>query len=116
MASPGRGAQVKGSNFQREIFQYFRDRYWSLTRRSLGETGDDLVFAAFPWMSVELKCQARHDLPGWYAQATTQAAGKVPVLIVKRHGKTDPAAQWVVMELGQFERVLARLNQGTGAR
>lgn len=111
MASPGRGAQLKGANYQRSIFQWLNDRGWHVIRRSIGETGDDVTVVDLPWMSLELKCQTRPDWPGWYAQATTQADGKVPVLVAKRHGRTDPAAQWVVLELGQFERLMTRLKE-----
>jgi hypothetical protein len=106
MASPGAGARQKGYNYQR-----LEERGWNLIRRSAGESGDDITLIDLPWMSVEVKCHKATSWGAWVAQAKAQAGDRVPVLIGKRHGKTDPAMQWVVMTLEEFERVMQRLRR-----
>lgn len=111
MASPGAGARAKGYNFQRSIAQWLEGRDWNLIRRSAGETGDDITLISLPYLSLEVKCQKTASWGAWYAQARAQAGSRIPVLITKRHGSTDPARQWVVLDLEEFERLMTRLKE-----
>lgn len=115
MASPGAGARAKGYNFQRSVAQWLEGRGWSLIRRSAGECGDDITVIPLPFLSIEVKCQRVASMGSWYAQTRMQAGSRIPVLIMKRHGSTDPARQWVVLDLEEFERLMTRLKEH-GAR
>ena len=112
-ASVGRGARLKGLRFQREIRDYLAEEGLEPLARPGGEDGDDLRLADLPMLSIELKNQARMDLPGWWRQAAHQAhqaGGLIPVLIWKRKAAGHPSGQWVTLELREFVRVCRLLR------
>ena len=109
-AGVGRGARIKGLRFQRDIRDYLLNEGFEALARPGGEDGDDLRLADLPQLSIELKNQARTDLPAWWRQAYGQAQGRIPVLIWKRKAATRPSSQWVTMELGEFVRLCRLLR------
>lgn len=61
------------------------------------QSGEDIV-TNFP-LSIEVKNQARLDLPGWWRQAQEQAGDLFPVVIHKRVGKARAEEWWATMDL-----------------
>lgn len=58
---------------------------------------------------IECKDTARLDLPGWTAEAHTEAGNDdalVGVVVHKRHGVGDPMRQWVSMTVGDLAAIL----------
>ena len=54
---------------------------------------------------VEIKNTARLDLAGWAAEAEVERGNDdaaVGMVVHKRHGRGDPADQWVTMTLGDL--------------
>lgn len=105
-AVTGRGARRKGYQFAQSVAQFFEQRGLEVMRRAAGEAGDDIRLLDFPAVSIECKNQAAQKLGAWMTQARVQAPGRIPVLIHKRHGVTDPARQWVTLELGDLPALL----------
>jgi hypothetical protein len=97
---------AKGDAFERLIISYLRDEFGNhLSRPRAGATHDLGDIAGIPDWSFELKCRADlHDAVrlGLNDLAIEQAnAGTTyGAVIVKRVGKTDPARQLFVCELG----------------
>lgn len=61
------------------------------------QSGEDIV-TNFP-LSIEVKNQARLDLPGWWRQAQEQAGEeKIPVIVHKRVGKARAEEWWATMD------------------
>lgn len=106
----GRGARIKGLRFQRDIRDYLAREGFEALARPGGEDGDDLRLTELPMLSIELKNQARTDLPGWWRQAVGQARGRIPVLIWKRKATSHPSTQWVTLELCEFVRLCRLLR------
>ena len=102
----GAMARRKGANYQRLIRHWFETHGWTVMVRPPGEDGDDITIIEHPHLSIEVKNHARTDLPAWTAQAARQAAGRIPVVIHKRHGTTNPEHQWVTMTLADFTRLI----------
>lgn len=104
----GAMARRKGATFQRLIRHYLEAHGLTIMVRPLGEDGDDITIIEHPHLSLELKNHTRTDLPAWTAQAARQAGGRIPVVIHKRHGTTDPEQQWVTMTLNNFTRLIGK--------
>lgn len=102
----GSASRRKGANYARHIRQHLEACGWEVMARQAGEDGDDLRILDRPELSIEVKCQARADLAGWMAQAVRQAAGRIPVVIHKRHNVTAAEDQWVTMRLEDFTRLI----------
>jgi hypothetical protein len=96
----------KGNNFERAIVDYLRDQFGAhLSRPRAGAAHDLGDVAGIPGWTLELKCYtnlARAVTDGLHDLHVEQANAGTPygAVIVKRVGKTDPARQLVVMELG----------------
>lgn len=104
----GAMARRKGATYQRAIRQWFDSHGYTTMVRQAGEDGDDLTILEHPDLSIEIKNQARTDLPSWAAQAARQAGARIPVVIHKRHGVTRCEDQWVTMTLEHFHRLIER--------
>jgi len=104
----GATSRRKGNRAEVEVVNFLR-RYGynvetSRSARGGYQSGADIV-GDFP-MVIEVKNQAKLDLSGWWAQAEYQANGKLPVVIHKRVGKSDPAEWWVTMDVQTLLRLL----------
>ena len=102
------GRWAKGAAFVKSVADYLRDAWeYEVMVRAKGEEGDDMLVAQLAHISFECKCWDEMDLPTWMRQAKKQAGGKrYPVVIHKRNRNTNPAEQWVTMELGMFIRLM----------
>jgi hypothetical protein len=97
----GASARRKGNAAEVEVVKALERAGWTAvtSRAARGgyQAGADIV-SNFP-LSIEVKNQARLDLPGWWRQAQDQAGGKLPVVIHKRVGKSQAEEWWVTMDL-----------------
>lgn len=112
-------AKKAGSSFERLIADYLAavidDRIDRKVRTGARDTGDIAgIRLAGHRVVIEAKNCARQDLPAWTREAHTEAdndAAIVGVVVAKRHGVTDPARQWVHMELGDLVAILKVVGQ-----
>lgn len=104
----GSASRRKGNRAEVEVVNLLRKHGYQVetSRAARGgyQSGADIV-GDFP-MVIEVKNQAKLDLSGWWAQAEYQANGKLPVVIHKRVGKSDPAEWWVTMDVQTLLRLL----------
>lgn len=96
---------AKGAYFERSVVDYLRSVGYpaALRTRTPGQAADRGDIAGLP-LTLELKNQKILCLPAWWTQVC-KAAEKTklpPVLIHKRKGVTDPAKQWVTMDVQTF--------------
>lgn len=104
----GSTSRRKGNRAEVEVVRLLREHGYEVetSRAARGgyQSGADIV-GDFP-MVIEVKNQAKLDLAGWWAQAEYQANGRLPVVIHKRVGKSDPAEWWVTMDVKTLLRLL----------
>lgn len=108
MTRTRRSAKAAGARFERAIADYLADildddRIDRRVKTGAKDRGDiSGVRVHGQRLVVEIKDCARTDLPGWTAEAHTEAGNDdalVGVVVHKRHGVGDLARQWVSMEL-----------------
>ena len=104
----GATSRRKGNRAEVDVVNLLRSHGYDVeTSRSVRggyQSGADIL-GDFP-MVIEVKNQAKLDLAGWWAQASYQANGALPVVIHKRVGKSDPAEWWVTMDVQTLLRLL----------
>ena len=104
----GATSRRKGNRAEVEVVNLLRSHGYDVetSRSARGgyQSGADIL-GDFP-MVIEVKNQAKLDLAGWWAQASYQANGALPVVIHKRVGKSDPAEWWVTMDVQTLLRLL----------
>jgi hypothetical protein len=80
----------KGNRAELAVAEYLRTAGWPYAERSrAGWTDDRGDIDGIPGIVIEVKDQAKHDLPGWLrelAVETANARADVGVLVVKRRG------------------------------
>lgn len=107
----------KGTSFEVSLLPLLRQHYPDAERRPAQGTNDkgDFLLPGERRLALEAKAHARLNLPEWVAEAKVEAEnfqpGSVGVVVHKRHGKTDPALQWVTLELGEFLRLVNELSE-----
>lgn len=107
-ARVGRGARLKGYNYQRLIYDYLRARGFKPIRRSIGEAGDDITVVDLPHISIETKNVNQRSLGTWWHQAKSNAQGRIPVIVMKRTGVAAASDQWVLLTLEEFLNLIER--------
>lgn len=116
-------AKAKGTAFESLIRDYLRSGGFPVERVPAGMAADRGDLSGLPGWTLQLKNftdtqrAVRDGLAGLKAQ---QANADTPygAVIVKRHGKSDPGKQLVVLELWQFAALLRRTtsqSSSTGA-
>lgn len=103
-------AKAAGARFERDVADYLAahvdDRIDRRVKTGQADKGDiGGIRIRTHRVVVECKNHARTDLPGWYAEATTEAendGSPLGVICHKRRGTADPARQWVTMSLADF--------------
>jgi len=88
MASRGRGARLKGANFEREIANYLSEKTNLEARRGLAQTrggGAEVGDVEIAHLQLELKRHKRCNIKAALRQAVNDSAGKnkIPVAITK---------------------------------
>jgi hypothetical protein len=112
-------AKKAGSSFERSIADYFRDNWDDrIDRRVKTGAVDKGDIANFRINTrrivIECKNETKYDFNNAVNEARTEGLNDgalVGFAVVKRHGKADPAEQFVVSTVGDFVNFL----RGIGA-
>lgn len=88
MASRGKGARIKGANFERDLAKIFTEKTPLDAKRGLGQTrggGSEVSDIDMPILHVEAKRHKRCNIKAAVKQAIADSAnnGKIPVAITK---------------------------------
>jgi hypothetical protein len=113
-------ARAAGSRFERQIADYLAavldddriDRRPKAGAKDRGDIGGLRIHGQR--IIAECKDTARMSLPAWTAQAHIEAGNDdalVGVVISKRQGVSDPARQWVHMELRDLVSLITGQQQ-----
>lgn len=103
-AQIGRASRNKGARFERAIATALRP-WWPDIRRSRDngsatttDTGDLSGTSPGLWWSLKDVAAAATDPPGliggWLAEAHAKCDGRLPLVVQKRAGHTDPLLSW----------------------
>ena len=120
VARSRKSAKAAGSRFERLVADYLAgvlddDRIDRMPRRGADDRGDVMgVRAHGRRVAIECKDVVRMNLPQWVDEAHREAGNGdalVGVVVSKRHGVGDPAAQWVHMELRDFVSLITGQTQ-----
>jgi hypothetical protein len=109
-------AKKAGATFEREVADFLAamlnddriDRRVKTGRNDRGDIGGVRTVRGAR-VTIEAKNVVRIDLAGWMTEAEVEAGNddsQYPVVVFKRHGKGDPADQWVLMTLDTFARLV----------
>jgi hypothetical protein len=106
MATRGRGARIKGAQFERDIANLLTEKTGIEFKRGLAQTrggGSEVADVTAPSLLTpvhfELKRQQRCNIKGAYAQAVNDAPPKAIRVIVTKEDRSDTL---VTMELSQW--------------
>jgi len=114
-------AKAAGTRFERTTVDYLAaalndDRIDRRVKHGPKDRGDVTGLRhAGHRLVIEIKNCARLDLPGWTAQAHTEAGNDdalAGIVVHKRHGVTDPGRQWVSMTLDDLLALLTGQRHG----
>ncbi len=88
MASRGRGARIKGANFERDLAKLFRQNVNISAQRGLGQTrggGEEIADVEMELLHIEAKRHKRCNIKAALKQAIedSKAKDKLPVAITK---------------------------------
>lgn len=120
MARSRKSAKAAGSRFEREMADYFAsalddDRIDRMPRHGVNDRGDIAgVRLHGQRIAVECKNVTRMNLPQWVDEAHREAGNSdalAGVVVAKRHGVSDPASQWVFMEVRDLVSLLTGQTQ-----
>lgn len=115
MTRTRRSARQAGTSFETLVASYLAatlddDRIERRTRTGAKDRGDITgVRHLGQRIVIECKNTTRLDLAGWASEAETERGNDdagVGLIVHKRHGKGDPAAQWVTCTLGDLVALL----------
>lgn len=107
-------SKVKGTAAETAVVTTLVEEGWPhVERRALKGALDRGDVAGIPGVMVEVKAEARYDLPGYLREVEAERAhdnADVGVAWVKLRGKTDPR-KWAVLMTGeQFIEILRKLG------
>lgn len=113
-------AKAAGSRFEREVADYLNahvsryiDRKVKTGAKDCGDIANVYRLAVWPGdgrVVVECKDSAVTKLGPWAAEAEAERINDgalIGVVVHKRHGKADPADQWVTCTLRDFAALLS---------
>ena len=116
MSRNRRSAKSAGTRFETVIARALSealddDRIERRTRNGSKDRGD-IGGVRIHGQRVVLECKdcTRIDLPGWTAEARTEAGNDdalVGVVVHKRHGVGDPLQQWVSMTVADLVAIIS---------
>jgi hypothetical protein len=105
----------RGYETQRIAADWFKQRGWPyVTPAGAGQQGVDLL--NMPHLAPEVKGRRQLDLPGFLRQATTNAGGSLPFLVVRPDGY-GPArvGEWaMILTLRDGTALLTEAGYGSG--
>lgn len=106
----------KGTAWESAIVDYLKDHGWRhAERRALAGNADRGDIAGVPSVVIEAKNAKTINLAGWLDETTTEATtdhADVGALWIKRRGRTDPGAGYVVMDGATFTYLLHHAGFG----
>lgn len=114
-------AKAAGARFERQVADYLAgaledDRIDRRVKTGAKDRGDIAGLRhGGHRIVVECKDVARLDLPGWTAQAHTEASNDDALMgfvVHKRRGHTDPGRAWVAMTLDDLLALLTGRRHG----
>ena len=117
----GRAARDKGARFQRAVARAIRPWYpdaiscrengHRTTQFVAADDGDLARTSPGLWWSLKDVAAAHTDPPGligsWLAEARDKAAGRLPIVVQKRAGHTDPLMSWCWLHLDDLRDLIA---------
>lgn len=109
--------RAKGTAFETLVVSICKNFKRDAKRNPLAGTKDvgDIHLPGEARFILECKNVKANALPQHIKEAQAEAANlndyAVGVVVAKRHGSTDPAKQWVHMELGDFLRLVYELSE-----
>ena len=115
MARNRNSAKQAGARFERQVADYLRDNLDDRIDRKVKTGAKDCGDVANVRDShnrrivIEAKNTTRPNLAGWIKEAHQEAqndGAHVGVIIHKRHGKANPADQWVTCTLEDLVKLL----------
>ncbi len=91
----------KGATAERAVAAHARVNGFPDARRTLAGDGKQPGdIDGIDGVCVEVKNQARYDIPAWLRQVVDEAAaGELPLLVVKPNGVTDVGLWWAITRL-----------------
>jgi len=121
MTRTRRSAKQAGAAFERLIADYLADtldeRIDRRVKRGTSDRGDiGGVRAHGQRVVIECKNCATQSLPEWTREAHAECGNDgalVGVVVHKRRGSTDPALQWVAMEVRDLVALITGQGWGT---
>lgn len=114
MANP---SKARGTAWESAICEYIRGigpEFSRTERRTLGGANDKGDISVSSHLVIEAKAEKSYTLAGYVAEAETErdnAGAWLGVAWLKRVGKTNPGAGYVVMSGEQFGFLLAALRK-----
>lgn len=116
MARSRASAKKAGARFERQIADFLRDnlddRIDRRVKTGAKDRGDIANVRDVLGRRLVLECKdygGRLQPAQWVREAHTEAhnaGAHVGIVIAKRRGTTDPARQWILMEVGDLTRLL----------
>jgi hypothetical protein len=123
MARTRTSAKAAGARFERAIADYLAatvddriDRRVKTGAKDRGDIGGVRVHGQR--VVLELKDCARINLAGWAAEAELERGNDdalAAAVVHKRHGRGDPADQWVTLTLADFTALLSGVRPEAAA-
>lgn len=99
----------KGARGERAVVAWLRKNGYPEARRYLAGDGNQPGdIDAIPGVCLEVKSQAKYDIPAWLRQATEEAGWRLPVVVVHPKGVADVGDWWAVM---RFEDAVELLDE-----
>ncbi len=103
-------ARAKGTAWESAIVEYLRAQGWThAERRAMQGSRDRGDIAGLPGVVIEAKNCRAIDMAGWLDETTVEqanAGANVGAVWVKRRGRTNPGAGYVVMAGATFTALL----------
>lgn len=116
----GASSRRKGASWEATVASWLRDNGWPhAERRSAGMAGSDILGV----LPFEIECKNRRDVTSAIADAVdaahdrcgTNIPGSLPVAIVKRPRRGQPADAYVVMPLWAWNLLAVCWDTGEAA-
>lgn len=103
-------SKKRGTLWETAIVEFLKAHGWThVERRGLAGNADRGDIAGIPGVVIEAKNSNRIVLAGWLDETTAEAANdnaNVGALWIKRRGRTDPGAGYVVLSGDGFVQLL----------
>ncbi len=103
-------SRAKGTAWETRLVEYLRDQGWPhAERRAMQGSRDRGDIAGVVGVVIEAKSCRAVDLAGWLDETTVEqanAGANVGAVWVKRRGRTNPGAGYVVMAGATFTTLL----------